>query len=97
MAEDICGPITPHLKGKTVWRKIKHVEPVKIKSVTKTILDSCKEVSIFCDLMYINGIDLLSTILWHIMFATGSMIKNQKLRTLQMGSRRHVSYTCSVV
>ena len=28
--------------------------------------------------MHINGIDFRNTISWHIMFATGSMIKNRK-------------------
>ena len=46
MAEDIYGPIIPHLKVKTVWYKIQHVEPVKIKIVPKTILDKYKEVTI---------------------------------------------------
>ena len=36
----------PHLKGKTVWHKIQHVEPVKITNVTKTILDKYKKVTI---------------------------------------------------
>ena len=39
MAEDIYGPRIPHLKVKKVRRKIQHVDPVKITSVPKTILD----------------------------------------------------------
>ena len=76
MDEDIYGPSIPHLKVKTVRRKVQHVDPVKIKNVPKTILDKYKEVTICCDLMYINGIGFLITISRHIMFATGSMIKN---------------------
>ena len=46
MAEDIYGPSIPHLKVKTVRRKVQHVEPAKIKIVPKTILDKYKEVTI---------------------------------------------------
>ena len=65
MAEDIYGPSITHLKVNTIWRKIQHVEPVKITSVSKTILDKYKEVIIFCDLMHINGIGFLNTITSH--------------------------------
>ena len=85
MAEDIYGPSIPHLKVKTVRRKIQHVEPVKIASVPQTILDNYKEVTILCDPMYINGSGLLNTISWHIMFATGSMIKNRKVEHILDG------------
>ena len=42
MYENIYGTRIPHLKGKTVRRKIQHVEPVKIRSVPKNILDKYK-------------------------------------------------------
>ena len=44
--EDINGPSIPYLKGKTVRHKIQHVEPVKIISTPKTILDKYKLVTI---------------------------------------------------
>ena len=86
MAEDIYGTIIPHLKGKTVRHKIQHVEPVKIKSVTQTILENYKEITICCELMHINGIGFVNTISWHIMFPTGSMIKNRKMENIADGT-----------
>ena len=82
MAVDIYGPSIPHLKVKTVRRKVQHVEPVNITSVTKTILDKYKEVTIYCDLMHINGIGFLNTISQHIMFATGIMTKTRKIENI---------------
>ena len=85
MVEDIYGPSIPHLKSKTVRRKVQHVDPAKITSVPKTILDKYKEVTICCDLMHTNVIDFLNTISRHIMFATGSMIKNRKVEHIVDG------------
>ena len=85
MAEDIYGPSMPHLKVKTVRRKLQHVEPVRIKNVPKTILDKYKEVPIFCDLMHINGIGFIITISRQIIFANRSMIKDPKIEHLADG------------
>ena len=85
MAEYIYGTRISHLKGKTVRRKIQHVEPVNITSVPQTILDKYKEVTICCDLIHINGIGFLNTISRHIIFATGSMIKNRKVDNIADG------------
>ena len=79
MAEYIYGASIPHLKDKKVRRKIQHVEPVKITSVHQNILDKYNKVTNCCDLMHIKGIGFLNTISWHIMFATGSNIKNRKV------------------
>ena len=38
--------------------------------------------------MYINGIGFLNTIPRHIMFATGSMIKNQKVKNIEYGIKQ---------
>ena len=85
MAEDIYGHSIPQLKGKIVRRKIQHVEPVKIPSVHKTILDGYKDLTIVCDLMYINGVYFLNTISRHIIFSTGSMIRNRKIKSIVDG------------
>ena len=85
MAEDIYGPSMPHRKDKTVLRKIQHVELVKITSVPKTILYEYKEITICCDLMHINGIVLLDTVSRHIMFSTGTMIKNRQIENISYG------------
>ena len=85
MADEIYGPSISHLKGKTVRSKVQHVEPIKITNAPKTILDKYKEFTICCDLMHINGIGFLITISRHIMFATGSMIKNRKVEHIADG------------
>ena len=85
MAEDIYGPRIPHIKGKIMRRKIQHVYPVKIPSVTKTILDKYKEVTTRFNLMHINGINFLNTISLNIMFSTGSVIKNQTIYNIADG------------
>ena len=85
MSGDIYGPSIPHLQVKTVRCKIQNVEPVKITTVPKTIPDKYKEVTIFCDLIQINGIGFLNNISRHIMFATGNMIKNRKINNIADG------------
>ena len=96
MSEDIYGPSILHLKGKKVRHKNQHLEPIKITSFPNTILDKYNEVIICCDLMHINGIGFLNTISWHMMFDTGSMIKNIKVENIADGITQVQIYTCSL-
>ena len=77
MDEDIYGPSVPHFECKTVHYNIQHVEPIIVPNFPKFILDRYKKVALLCDLMYIKSIGLLNAISQHIMFSTGSMIKNR--------------------
>ena len=88
MAEKIFRPSVPHLQGKTLYHKIHHVEPIIFKNTPKGILDRYKKFTIFCDLMQINGIGFLNTIYLHIIFATGSMIKNRKVNNIEDGIKQ---------
>ena len=76
MAEEIYGPRMPHLKGKTVHHKVQHVETIIVSNKPKGILDRHMNFTLCCDLMNINGIRLLNNISRHILFDTGSIIKN---------------------
>ena len=83
MDEDIYGTSVQHLQGKIVFHKIQHVEPIIIPSVPKEILDRYNKSTVCCDIMHNNGIIFLNTIYRHIMFTTGTMIKNIKMKNTE--------------
>ena len=56
IAEDIYWPSVPHLQGKTDLHKVQNMEPIIVPNSPKGILDRCKNATIFCDLIHINGI-----------------------------------------
>ena len=85
MAEDIYGPSVPHLQGKKVHHKAEYVDIVVLPKVPKGILDIYKNVTLCCNLMNINGIGFLNVIYQHILFSTGSMIKNRRMRNIEEG------------
>ena len=88
MDEDIYRPSVPHFQGKTVRHKIHNVEPIILTNPPKEILDRYKKFTLCCDLMHINNIGFLNTIYQHIIFTTGSMIKNRKVNNIEYGIKQ---------
>ena len=88
VAYDIYGPSMTHLQGKTVYHKIRHVEPIIVTNTPKVILDRYKKLILCNDFMYINGIGFLNTIPWHIMFATKIMLENIKVNNIEDGIKQ---------
>ena len=74
-----------HLQGKKVHHKIHNVEPIIVPNPPKGILDRYNKVTLRCYLMHINGIGFLKTIYRHIIFDTGRMIKNRKVKNIRDG------------
>ena len=64
MAEDIYGASIPHLKVKTVRRKIQHVEPVKITSFPKPSLISTRRSS--SSVTSCTSVELSSSTPYHV-------------------------------
>ena len=88
MDEYIYEPSVPHLQGKTVRHKVQHVEPIIVPNPRKGIINAYKRFTLCCDLMNINGIGFLNTTSQHIMFSTGSMIRNWKIKNIEDGIKQ---------
>ena len=68
-AEAIYGPNVYALKGKTTNRKVDHVI-VPITRIPKEILRDYKNITLYIDVMFINGIKFLLTVSRNIDFVT---------------------------
>ena len=90
MDDKIYWPSVPYFQGKTVIHNIHNVETIIVNNFPKVILYRYKKVAILCDIMNINVIGFLNTIYQHIMFATGLMIKNLKVKNIEDGIK-HVN------
>ena len=88
MAEDIYGPSAPHLQGKTFRHKFQYLEHIMVPNFSKVILDMCNNVTLLCDLIRINIIVVMNTIIQPILFDAVSMIKNQKLKNIEDGIKK---------
>ena len=80
------GPDIGSLKGKTVRRQPPRVEVNEVALPT-TIQQHYQEVTLGCDLMFVNKIPFLMSISRHIRFGTAHHIKNQQGTTIFNGIR----------
>ena len=86
MAEQIFGPDVGSLKGKTVRRQPPRVKVTEV-ALPRTIKLHYQEVTIGCDIMFVNKIPFLMSISRHIRFGTAQHIKNQQGTTIFNGLR----------
>ena len=85
-AEQIFGPDIGALKGKTVRQQPPRVEVEEV-SLPATIQQHYQEVTLACDIMYVNKIPFLMSVSRHIRFGTAQHIKNQQGETIFNGIR----------
>ena len=85
-AEQIFGPDIGSLKGKTVRRQPPRVQVEEVR-LPATIQEHYREVTLACDIMYVNKIPFLMSISRHIRFGTAQHITNQKGTTIFTGIR----------
>lgn len=74
IAEEIYGPDTGSLQGKTTRRKVGHVS-ARITEVPQSIYEKFQDVTVCADVMFINGIPFLVTISRDIKFGTVEKIE----------------------
>ena len=78
-AEQIFGPDIGALKGKTVRQQPPCVQVDEV-TVPPTIQQHYQDVTLACDIMYVNKIPFLMSISRHIRFGTAQHIKINKER-----------------
>ena len=85
-AEQIFGPDLGSLKGKTVRRQPPRVDVEEV-TLPVTIKEHYQEVTLDCDIMFVNKIPFLMSISRHIRFGTAQHITNQQGTTIFNGIR----------
>ena len=83
-AEQIFGPDVGSLKGKTVRRQPPRVQVEEV-GLPATIQEHYQEVTLACNIMYVNKIPFLMSISRHIRFGAAQHITNQKGATIFAG------------
>jgi Reverse transcriptase (RNA-dependent DNA polymerase)/Zinc knuckle len=80
-AENIYGPDLGSLKGKTVRRKVDHVEAI-VTDVPCSIYERYKDVTVCADIMKVNGIPFLVSISRGIRFGTVEMVERKSAKVV---------------
>ena len=82
-AERIFGPDVGILKGKTVQKGTKHVDPnMSDVTIPSDILIQYRNVTVGGDIMFINKLPFFVTISRNLKFSTAELMLNQKHHTL---------------
>ena len=85
-AKQIFGPDVGALKGKTVRRQPPRVTVDEV-TLPPPIQQHYQDITLACDIMYVNKIPFLMSISRHIRFGTAQHIKNQQGMTIFNGIR----------
>jgi hypothetical protein len=75
-AEDIFGPNVRSLKGKTTRTTTEHVRSERTNILIK-VMSRYREVTLACDVVYVNKIPFFMSISRHIKFGTAEMLKSE--------------------
>jgi hypothetical protein len=80
-AEDIFGPNVGSLKGKTTRTTTEHVRS-KRTNIPIVVMSRYQEVTLACDIMYVNKIPFFVSISRHIKFGMAEMLKSESTTQL---------------
>ena len=76
LAEEIYGPNIYAIKEKTVNKKVDHII-APITNIAKQILKEYKNITLFIDIIFVNGIKFLFTVSRHIDFITAQHVLSE--------------------
>jgi hypothetical protein len=91
-AEDIFGPNVGSLKGKTTQTTTEHVRSERT-NIPIGVMSRYREVTLACDIMYVNKIPFFVSISRHIKFGTAEMLKSESAAQQLMTSIKLVTQT----
>lgn len=89
-AEHIFGPDVGSLKGKTTRQRPRTVRPV-VETLPPKIMSRYRDVTLACDIMFVNKVPMLVTISRNIRFATVEGLQDRKAETLTKAIKSVVS------